>query len=82
MSVFSFVHESLSKYQWIFTKLGMCKDIVEIWFVIANGQIFVNLLCACPMTVVRYYRYILLLQEKMTWNYMWIRGQFYFLEKK
>ena len=25
--------------QWIFTKLGMCIDIVEIWFGIANGQI-------------------------------------------
>ena len=28
-----------SKPQWIFTKLGMCIDIVEIWFGIANGQI-------------------------------------------
>ena len=27
-----------SKYQWIFTKLGMSVDIVEIWFGIANGQ--------------------------------------------
>ena len=31
-----------SKHLWIFTKLGMCIDIVEIWFVIANGQIFSN----------------------------------------
>ena len=30
---------NLSKHKWIFTKLGMCIDIVEIWFVIANGQI-------------------------------------------
>ena len=28
-----------SKSQWIFIKLGMCIDIVEIWFGIANGQI-------------------------------------------
>ena len=28
-----------SKHQWIFTKLGMWIDIVEIWFGIANGQI-------------------------------------------
>ena len=28
-----------SKYQWVLTKLGMCIDIVEIWFGIANGQI-------------------------------------------
>ena len=36
---FSFPDDSLSKHQWIFTKLGMCIDIVEIWFGIANGQI-------------------------------------------
>ena len=27
---------------WIFTKLGMCIDIVEIWFWIGNGQISSN----------------------------------------
>ena len=27
------------KYQWIFTKLGMCIDIVEVLFGIANGLI-------------------------------------------
>ena len=36
---FSFPEDNLSKHQWIFTKLGMCIDIVEIWFGIANGQI-------------------------------------------
>ena len=36
---FSFPDDNLSKYQWIFTKLGVCIDIVEIWFGIANGQI-------------------------------------------
>ena len=30
--------DNLSKYQWIFTKLGMCIDIVEIWFGITNWQ--------------------------------------------
>ena len=39
---FSFPDDNLSKYQWIFTKLGMCIDIVEIWFGIANGQISAN----------------------------------------
>ena len=34
---FSFPDDNLSK--WIFTKLGMCIDIVEIWFGIANEQI-------------------------------------------
>ena len=40
--IFSFPDDNLSKYQWIFTKLGMCIDIVEIWFGIANGQISSN----------------------------------------
>ena len=36
---FWFPDDNLSKHQWIFTKLGMCIDIVETWFGIANGQI-------------------------------------------
>ena len=39
MAIFSFLDDNLSKCQWIFTKLGICIDIVEIWFGIANGQI-------------------------------------------
>ena len=35
----SFPDDHLSKHQWIFTKPGMCIDIVEIWIGIANGQI-------------------------------------------
>ena len=35
---FLFPEDNLSKHQWIFTKLGMCIDIMEIWFGIANGQ--------------------------------------------
>ena len=45
---FSFSDDNLSKHQWIFTKLGMCIDIVEIWFGIANGQIlsiFYGVIC-------------------------------------
>ena len=37
--VFSFPDDNFSKYQWIFMKLGLCIDIVEIWFGIANGKI-------------------------------------------
>ena len=37
MSIFEYPDDNLSKYQWIFSKLGMCIDIVEIWFGIANG---------------------------------------------
>ena len=39
MSVFLFPADNSSKCQWIFTKLGMCIDIVEIWFRIVNRQI-------------------------------------------
>ena len=37
--IFLYPDDNLSKRQWIFTKLGMCIDIMEIWFGIANGQI-------------------------------------------
>ena len=39
---FSFLDDNLSKQQWIFTKLGMYIDIVEIWFGIVNGPISSN----------------------------------------
>ena len=42
ISIFSFPDYNLSKHQWIFTKLVMFIDIVEIWFGIANGQILSN----------------------------------------
>ena len=42
MSIFLFLDDNFSKCQWIFTKLGMCIDIVEIWFRIPDG-----LLSAC-----------------------------------
>ena len=32
----SFPDDNLSKH-WIFTKFGLCIDIVEIWFGIADG---------------------------------------------
>ena len=38
-SIFSVPDDNLSKSQWIFTKLNVCIDIVEIWFGIVNGQI-------------------------------------------
>ena len=31
--------ENFSKYQWLFTKLGVCIDIVKIDFGISDGQI-------------------------------------------
>ena len=38
-SIFSFQDNNLNKSQWIFTKLDMCINIVEIRFRIANVQI-------------------------------------------
>ena len=50
----SFADDNLNKCQWIFTKLGMCIDIAEIWFGIANGQIssiFDGVICPRHMLV-------------------------------
>ena len=47
---FSFLDDNLSKHQWIFTKLGMCIGIVEIWFGKANGQISSNFYSYLPET--------------------------------
>ena len=38
-SIFSFQDDYFTKYQWIFTKLGVCIDIVDVCFGIANGRI-------------------------------------------
>ena len=43
ISVFSFPDNNLSKCQWIFIKFGVCIDIVEVRFEIANGQILTEL---------------------------------------
>ena len=39
-SVFWFPDDNLNKCQWLFTKLGVCIDIVEILFWIADRQIW------------------------------------------
>ena len=39
LSVFSFPNVNLSKSQWIFNKLCVCINILQIWFEIVNGQI-------------------------------------------
>ena len=41
---FLFADDNLSKYEWIFPKLGMCIAIVVIWFGIVYGQI--SIVCA------------------------------------
>ena len=42
-SAFCFPEDNLHKFKLIFTKLGMCIDIVEIWFRIAYGQILLSI---------------------------------------
>ena len=37
MSDFSFPDNNFSQCHWNFTILGMCIDIVQIWFGVANG---------------------------------------------
>ena len=54
----SFTDDNLSKRQWIFTKLCMCIDIVEVWFGIANRQMLSNFLWSylpetCPYFYLR-----------------------------
>ena len=39
MFIFTFSNNNLSKYQWIFAKLAIVIDIVEIWLGITIGQI-------------------------------------------
>ena len=54
------------KHQWIFTKLGICIDLVEIWFGIANGQISSNFDSYLPETR-PYFRF-----RMITWlNIIW-----------
>ena len=50
LSIFSFPDDNFSKYQWIFMILGMCIDIVEICFGVANGQILL-IFDICPRHV-------------------------------
>ena len=40
MSVFSFPDNNLSKYQWFFTKLGVCIDVVEIGLRLIMGKYY------------------------------------------
>ena len=56
-SIFSFLDNNFNKYLWIFTKLGMCIDVLDICFGIANGQFhqFFTKLSASKMIMVGYY---------------------------
>ena len=53
----SFPDDNLSKHQWIFTKIGLCIDIVEIWFGIANGQISSNFYGSYRLETHPYFRF-------------------------
>ena len=50
LSLFLFPGNNLSKCQWIFTKICVWIDVKEVWFGIANGQIFVKFdRVICPL---------------------------------
>ena len=55
-----FPDDNLSKHPWIFTKLGMCIDIVEIWFEVANGLILSNFDVYLPETG-PYFRFLMII---------------------
>ena len=55
--VFSFPDDNLSKYQWIFTKLDVCIEIVEIWFGIADGHFSSIFLQSCLLTIHPYFTF-------------------------
>ena len=50
MSIFLFMDDNFSKNQ-IFTKLGLCIDIVEIWFGLLMGKFHQFLTVICPQHV-------------------------------
>ena len=56
--MFWFLDNNFSKYQLIFVKLGICIDIVAIWFGIANGQISSFLTVICLEKIHPYFRTI------------------------
>ena len=49
--LFSFPDDNSSKYQKIFTELGLCIDIVEIWFGLLMGKFFQFLTVIFPQHV-------------------------------
>ena len=61
VSLFSFLDDNLSKYQSIFTKRGMCIDIMELWFglLMGNFRQFLTELSACHMIVLSFHVFIL-----------------------
>ena len=63
---FSFLVDNVSKCQQIFTKLGMCIDIVETCFGIANGQIMSTFDSYLPATHA-YFRF-----RMITYKCQWI----------
>ena len=49
--IFSFPDDNLSKWQWILTKLAIYIGIKEIWFGIANGQMWSSFYSYLPETL-------------------------------
>ena len=64
--IFSFMDDNLSEKQGILTKLALCIDIKEVWFGIANGQIFVKFLRSCLPKTCPYFRF---------WTITWVNNK-------
>ena len=74
-SVFSFLDNCLCKHQSIFTKLGMCMDIMKIWFGTANGQIssiFDRVIC---LPFLHTFQLILLIRKQVKKLYSYFLNQ-------
>ena len=87
LSIFSLADYDFSNYSWIFTKLGMCIDILEIWFGSANGKIssifrIVTCTCICvayQTIVVGNYHFMFVsfsfkIAEKLVLQWPWGQG--------
>ena len=71
MSIFSFLDNNFIKCQWIFTRLGMCIDIVKIWFWIVNEQIWSIL-----TELSAYYKSVFYFQDNNLSKSQWIFTKF------
>ena len=73
LSICSFPDNNFSKYQWIFTKLGMCSDGDEIGLglLMAKFLQFLTELSALHMIVVGYYDSLLLYPPHNSGRLLW-----------
>ena len=64
-----FPDDNFNKHLWIFTKLGVYIDIVEVWLGIANGQIS-SIFIPCHTIVAGYYGFTLVVRDSVRPSYV------------